>query len=143
MNTPVKLSWVMTSYNNYEAKHEGYIITVNSASYYIFWTITKKGEIVDNYIYHTPTTDTASAKIQSEKALNKIIMNTVYVKRVDKEEVFKHWGLYPLPKAVFYDHPLGVGSCYITCDPKGSIDWEEGGIYTLEELIKINNVEII
>jgi hypothetical protein len=70
----VKLNWVMTSYNNHEAKHRDYIITVKHTSSYMYWSIIKHGEIIDMCTYHTPTKDTASAKVQAEKCFNKIIM---------------------------------------------------------------------
>jgi len=66
--------WQMLSYTHFTKDINGYVIDVESGNP-CRWSICKDGIIVDSCYYHNPAYGEAAGKVQSEKALQKIIQN--------------------------------------------------------------------
>lgn len=69
---PISLQWKMRDRNYFEAQYGEYTIIVkpNNGPY---WAIFNNGVEVDLFLYHSPTKDELTAKVQAERCFNKLI----------------------------------------------------------------------
>lgn len=70
----------MINSKSFIGEKDGYLITIEVSGFSPYWDITKNGIVIDKCFYHKPTKCELSAKVQSERVLNKILTPSPAVK---------------------------------------------------------------
>lgn len=78
------LKWVMHNRKHFYAEKDGYHVNVTLGGFLPMWSIVKDGVEVDMAMYHSPTKDELTAKVQAERCLQKIITSDKCISEVEK-----------------------------------------------------------
>ncbi len=68
----MNLKWKMNNPKWFTAEQDGYTIQVSLSGFAPTWYILKDGKEVDSCFYYTPTKCELSARVQAERAFNKL-----------------------------------------------------------------------
>jgi hypothetical protein len=61
-------------------------------------------------------------------------VNKLSLRKTSNAEITKQWG---------FDTHLQHKSLYIQCNSKGEVNWDKASVYSAEELVGKDNVEIL